>query len=136
MCILLSSDIELDRTQNTLRRIQNIFEKNLKTLRKEFKTIFYSHNKKFRRKTQIKELLTMPLPETIYIYYGSEMGTGEEFANELGKVLTKEGIKNTVMDIDEFEEEDIVNQELCIFFFSTYGNGMPTRMLVFSKLIL
>lgn len=59
------------------------------------------------------------------------MGTGEEFANELGKVLTKEGIKNTVMDIDEFEEEDIVNQELCIFFFSTYGNGMPTRMLVF-----
>ena len=78
----------------------------------------------------------MPLPETIYIYYGSEMGTGEEFANELGKVLTKEGIKNTVMDIDEFEEEDIVNQELCIFFFSTYGNGMPTRMLGFSKLIL
>lgn len=78
----------------------------------------------------------MPLPETIYIYYGSEMGTGEEFANELGKVLTKEGIKNTVMDIDEFEEEDIVNQELCIFFFSTYGNGMPTRMFVFSKLIL
>ena len=78
----------------------------------------------------------MPLPETIYIYYGSEMGTGEEVANELGKVLTKEGIKNTVMDIDEFEEEDIVNQELCIFFFSTYGNGMPTRMLVFPKLIL
>lgn len=68
----------------------------------------------------------MPLPETVYVYYGSEMGTGEEFANELGKILTKEGIKNVVMDIDEFEEEDIVNQELCIFFFSTYGNGLPT----------
>lgn len=69
----------------------------------------------------------MPLPETVYIYYGSEMGTGEGFAEDLGAALTKNGIKNTVMDIDEFEEEDIVNQEVCIFFFSTYGNGMPTR---------
>lgn len=70
----------------------------------------------------------MPLPETVYIYYGSEMGTGEGFAEDLGAALTKNGIKNTVMDIDEFEEEDIVNQEVCIFFFSTYGNGMPTRL--------
>ncbi|KAK8830655.1 P450 reductase [Blastocystis sp. ATCC 50177/Nand II] len=69
----------------------------------------------------------MPLPETVYIYYGSEMGTGEGFAEDLSAALTKNGIKNTVMDIDEFEEEDIVNQEVCIFFFSTYGNGMPTR---------
>ena len=46
----------------------------------------------------------MPLPETVYIYYGSEMGTGEGFAEDLGAALTKNGIKNTVMDIDEFEE--------------------------------
>lgn len=78
----------------------------------------------------------MVLPETVYIYYGSEMGTGEEFAIELGKELTKVGIKNTVMDIDEFEEEDIVQQELCIFFFSTYGNGSPTRIHYFSYIIL
>ena len=70
----------------------------------------------------------MGLPEMIYIYYGSQMGTGEEFAIELGKVLTNEGIKNTVLDIDEFDEDEIVKQELCIFFFSTYGNGMPTRI--------
>lgn len=69
----------------------------------------------------------MTLPETVYIYYGSEMGTGHGFAEDLGEFLTKNGINNTVMDIDEFEEEDIVKQELCIFFFSTYGNGMPTR---------
>ena len=74
----------------------------------------------------------MPLPETVYIYYGSEMGTGEEFAIELGKELTKEGIRNSVLDIDEFEEEDIVEQEVCIFFFSTYGNGAPTRFIDFS----
>lgn len=71
--------------------------------------------------------MTMTLPETVYIYYGSEMGTGQGFAEDLGEFLTKNGINNTVMDIDEFEEEDIVKQELCIFFFSTYGNGMPTR---------
>ena len=70
----------------------------------------------------------MPLPETVYVYYGSEMGTREGFAEDLSAALTKNGIKNTVMDIDEFEEEDIVNQEVCIFFFSTYGNGMPTRL--------
>lgn len=77
----------------------------------------------------------MPLPETVYIYYGSEMGTGEGFAEDLGAALTKNGIKNTVMDIDEFEEEDIVNQEVCIFFFSTYGNGMPTRSFCSQYLI-
>ena len=76
----------------------------------------------------------MPLPETVYIYYGSEMGTGEGFAEDLGAALTKNGIKNTVMDIDEFEEEDIVNQEVCIFFFSTYGNGMPTRLSLCANL--
>lgn len=76
----------------------------------------------------------MPLPETVYIYYGSEMGTGEGFAEDLGAALTKNGIKNTVMDIDEFEEEDIVNQEVCIFFFSTYGNGMPTRLSLCTNL--
>ena len=46
----------------------------------------------------------MPLPDMIYIYYGSEMGTGEGFAEDLGKFLTEKGIKNTVLDIDEFEE--------------------------------
>ncbi|KAK8811986.1 hypothetical protein WA538_003256 [Blastocystis sp. DL] len=69
----------------------------------------------------------MPLPETVYIYYGSEMGTGQGFAEDLGAFLEKNGIHNTVLDIDEFEDDDIVNQELCIFFFSTYGKGMPTR---------
>ena len=57
------------------------------------------------------------------------MGTGEGFAEDLGSFLTKNGITNTVLDIDEFEEEDIVHQELCIFFFSTYGKGMPTRIV-------
>ena len=61
------------------------------------------------------------------------MGTGEGFAEDLGAFLTKNGIANTVLDIDEFEEEDIVNQELCIFFFSTYGKGMPTRITFFSS---
>lgn len=76
----------------------------------------------------------MPLPAMLYIYYGSEMGTGQGFAEDLGEFLTKNGIANTVLDIDEFEEEDIVNQELCIFFFSTYGKGMPTRMVLLSLL--
>ncbi|CBK21632.2 uncharacterized protein [Blastocystis hominis] len=65
----------------------------------------------------------MPLPDMIYIYYGSEMGTGEGFAEDLGKFLTEKGIKNTVLDIDEFEESEIVEQPLCIFFFSTYGSS-------------
>ena len=73
----------------------------------------------------------MPLPDMIYIYYGSEMGTGEGFAEDLGKFLTEKGIKNTVLDIDEFEESEIVEQPLCIFFFSTYGNGVPTRLFFF-----
>ena len=78
----------------------------------------------------------MPLPDTIYIYYGSEMGTGQGFAEDLGKFLTEKGIKNSVIDIDEFEESDIVEQPLCIFFFSTYGNGMPTRCFSFALLLL
>ena len=73
----------------------------------------------------------MPLPDMIYIYYGSEMGTGEGFAEDLGKFLTEKGIKNTVLDIDEFEESEIVEQPLCIFFFSTYGNGVPTLLFFF-----
>ena len=60
------------------------------------------------------------LPLMIYIYYGSEMGTGQEFAETLGSHLETQGIHNTVMDIDEFEEEDIVNQELCILAFPTH----------------
>lgn len=77
----------------------------------------------------------MPLPDMIYIYYGSEMGTGEGFAEDLGKFLTEKGIKNTVMDIDDFEESEIVEQPLCIFFFSTYGNGVPTRPFLCYHLI-
>ena len=76
------------------------------------------------------------MPSTVNIYYGSEMGTGEGFAEELGEYLTKEGINNVVMDIDDFEEEDIVKQDLCIFFFSTYGNGVPTRYSGFGDLFL
>ena len=70
------------------------------------------------------------LPSMIYIYYGSEMGTGQEFAETLGTDLEKLGIHNTVQDIDDCDEDEIVNQELCIFFFSTYGNGQPTRTCV------
>ena len=53
----------------------------------------------------------MPLPDMIYIYYGSEMGTGEGFAEDLGKFLT-ENTDYVIFTTDNprYEnEEEIIN---------------------------
>lgn len=62
----------------------------------------------------------------IRIFYGSQMGTGEEFAEELGQRLSSEGFDNEVFGMEDMEESDLPNYPICIFFQATYGNGRCT----------
>uniref|UniRef100_A0A0N4Z2I9 NADPH--cytochrome P450 reductase n=1 Tax=Parastrongyloides trichosuri TaxID=131310 RepID=A0A0N4Z2I9_PARTI len=67
----------------------------------------------------------------VLILFGSQTGTGEEFAGRMAKDLVRYGQKALVIDPEEIEPEDIVKisalkDPLLILFLATYGEGDPT----------
>jgi len=64
--------------------------------------------------------------QLLHIYFASQTGTSESFAEELSLFLKDLGIRTQVTDIDEFDEEKFLENEYYIFVVSTYGEGDPT----------
>eukprot|EP01063_Lacrimia_lanifica_P015307 TRINITY_DN22103_c0_g1_i1.p1 TRINITY_DN22103_c0_g1~~TRINITY_DN22103_c0_g1_i1.p1 ORF type:complete len:692 (+),score=322.35 TRINITY_DN22103_c0_g1_i1:85-2076(+) len=62
----------------------------------------------------------------ISIVFGSQTGTAELYAKNLGKEATKLGFKAKVEDIADFEKETMSTQSMVVFIVSTYGEGEPT----------
>lgn len=62
----------------------------------------------------------------ITIYFGSQTGTAETFAEELSDHLRELGLKTEIIDLDEFDENTFIKKEYVIFIQSTYGEGDPT----------
>ena len=69
--------------------------------------------------------------KSIVVFYGSQTGTGEEFASRLSKDAARLGMKGLVADPEECEMEDLsrlteIEKSLAIFCMATYGEGDPT----------
>ncbi|KAM9317928.1 P450 (cytochrome) oxidoreductase b [Pholidichthys leucotaenia] len=69
--------------------------------------------------------------KNIVVFYGSQTGTAEEFANRLSKDAQRYGMKGMTADPEEFEMADLarlieIENSLAIFCLATYGEGDPT----------
>ncbi|XP_063810046.1 NADPH--cytochrome P450 reductase isoform X2 [Pseudophryne corroboree] len=69
--------------------------------------------------------------KNIVVFYGSQTGTGEEFANRLAKDAHRYGMRGMSADPEEFEMADLrrlteIENSLAVFCMATYGEGDPT----------
>jgi NADPH-ferrihemoprotein reductase len=69
--------------------------------------------------------------KTMVIFYGSQTGTAEDFAQRLAKQAKRYGISATVCDPEECEMEELqrlitIEKHLALFCLATYGEGDPT----------
>jgi len=64
--------------------------------------------------------------KVVTIYFGSQTGRAETFAEELSDVLRELGLKTEVIDLDEFNDITFLKKEYVLFLQSTYGEGEPT----------
>ncbi|XP_015598429.1 NADPH--cytochrome P450 reductase isoform X3 [Cephus cinctus] len=77
----------------------------------------------------IKKLKTSG--RSLVVFYGSQTGTGEEFAGRLAKEGIRYRMKGMVADPEECDMEELVNMKsipnsLAVFCLATYGEGDPT----------
>lgn len=68
---------------------------------------------------------------SLVAFYGSQTGTGEEFAGRLAKEGIRYRMKGMVADPEECDMEELVNlkdipNSLAVFCLATYGEGDPT----------
>eukprot|EP00931_Biecheleriopsis_adriatica_P005640 TRINITY_DN107133_c0_g1_i1.p1 TRINITY_DN107133_c0_g1~~TRINITY_DN107133_c0_g1_i1.p1 ORF type:complete len:723 (+),score=108.91 TRINITY_DN107133_c0_g1_i1:108-2276(+) len=62
----------------------------------------------------------------VWIYFGTESGTAERFAEELREQAVQHGLKARVMDLDEFSEAAFMRHRCVVLIVATYGSGEPT----------
>ncbi|GAB0090542.1 NADPH--cytochrome P450 reductase [Sergentomyia squamirostris] len=68
---------------------------------------------------------------SLVVFYGSQTGTGEEFAGRLAKEGMRYQLKGMVADPEECDMEELLNlksihNSLAVFCLATYGEGDPT----------
>lgn len=68
---------------------------------------------------------------SLVVFYGSQTGTGEEFAGRLAKEGIRYHLKGMVADPEECDMEELTNlkdisSSLAVFCLATYGEGDPT----------
>uniref|UniRef100_A0A672MCC7 NADPH--hemoprotein reductase n=1 Tax=Sinocyclocheilus grahami TaxID=75366 RepID=A0A672MCC7_SINGR len=69
--------------------------------------------------------------KNIVVFYGSQTGTGEEFANRLAKDAHRYGMKGMAADPEEYDMSELsrlteIENSIAIFCLATYGEGDPT----------
>lgn len=67
----------------------------------------------------------------IIVFYGSQTGTAEEFANRLSKDAHRYGMRSMSADPEEYDLADLgslpeIENSLALFCMATYGEGDPT----------
>ncbi|KFV61779.1 NADPH--cytochrome P450 reductase, partial [Dryobates pubescens] len=67
----------------------------------------------------------------IVVFYGSQTGTAEEFANRLAKDAHRYGMRGMAADPEEYDLADLsrlseIDKSLAVFCMATYGEGDPT----------
>lgn len=68
---------------------------------------------------------------SLIVFYGSQTGTGEEFAGRIAKEGIRYQLKGMVADPEEYEMEELIHlkdipNSLAVFCLATYGEGDPT----------
>lgn len=58
------------------------------------------------------------------IFFGSQSGTAETFAGDLADEAKAYGFKAKVIDLEEYEPEDLSDEEFCVFLMATFGEGV------------
>lgn len=67
--------------------------------------------------------------DVVKIMYGTQTGTAEKFAKQAASALNaKYGghTRFTVVDVEDFDHENMSTEHLMIFMLATYGDGEPT----------
>ncbi|EQC33259.1 hypothetical protein SDRG_09241 [Saprolegnia diclina VS20] len=67
-----------------------------------------------------------PKPASLVIYYGSQTGRGEAFANRLVAAARRVGYAADMKDLYKFDPDDFVNEAYVIFILSAYMDGGAT----------
>jgi NADPH-ferrihemoprotein reductase len=62
----------------------------------------------------------------LVVYFGSQTGTAEEFAKTLEKEGKQNGFDAKVLDLEDFEPDQIGEDGFAMFAVATYGEGDPT----------
>uniref|UniRef100_A0A672PJC8 NADPH--cytochrome P450 reductase n=1 Tax=Sinocyclocheilus grahami TaxID=75366 RepID=A0A672PJC8_SINGR len=67
----------------------------------------------------------------IVVFYGSQTGTAEEFANRLAKDAQRYGMKGVAADPEEYDLSELsrlkeIPNSMAVFCMATYGEGDPT----------
>ncbi|XP_056593351.1 NADPH--cytochrome P450 reductase isoform X1 [Triplophysa dalaica] len=67
----------------------------------------------------------------IVVFYGSQTGTAEEFANRLAKDAHRYGMKGMAADPEEYDMTELsrlreISNSMAVFCMATYGEGDPT----------
>jgi sulfite reductase alpha subunit-like flavoprotein len=65
-------------------------------------------------------------PNQVAIFYGSQSGTAECFAEDLQEEASKQGITSEVHDLRSFTPEMFAMKKVVILVVATYGDGEPT----------
>lgn len=68
---------------------------------------------------------------SLIVFYGSQTGTGEEFAGRIAKEGIRYQLKGMVADPEEYDMEELIQlknipNHLAVFCLATYGEGDPT----------
>jgi len=62
----------------------------------------------------------------VAIYFGSQSGTAESFAEEVSEEATGHGMLCDVMDLQNFTPEKFASHKIVVLVVATYGEGEPT----------
>lgn len=65
---------------------------------------------------------------TVHIFYGSETGTAQSFAETLEFEAGPHAIKAEAHDLAEFGNHTLDNVKVAVFVVATYGDGEPTSI--------
>lgn len=115
-----------------LRKKTNKNEKlvNLKTLKAVPLSSIDTNSKDSERSKSLTERMKAS-GKNMVVFFGSQTGTGEEFAQRLVKNARLYGIKALVADPEEIDSEEIsklheIPNAVAVFVMATYGEGDPT----------
>ncbi|MED5372161.1 MAG: sulfite reductase flavoprotein subunit alpha [Myxococcota bacterium] len=61
----------------------------------------------------------------VTLLFGTETGNAEDCAETLGEAIEEMGIEIQVVDMEDYEPENLVKEQLLVIVTSTYGNGDP-----------
>lgn len=60
------------------------------------------------------------------IFFGSQSGTAENYANELATEVQAMGFNAKAMDLEDYDVDKLAKEDLAVYLMSTFGEGEPT----------